>query len=120
MDNPKLYSNKEAAKIIGKNIKTLERWRQSSKLVPIKVDENGYCYYSEQQLQTFSKLVKTTDKVQTFKPQTFHKLPTLLTILLLFLILNHFALVVTSAIIPIVHVLAIRKALILIFSTSKH
>ena len=62
MDNPKLYSTKEAAQIIGKNIKTLERWRQSGKLVPVKVDENGYCYYSEQQLQTFPKLVKTTDK----------------------------------------------------------
>ena len=62
MDNPKLYSTKEAAQIIGKNIKTLERWRKSGKLVPIKVDENGYCYYSEQQLQTFPKLVKTTDK----------------------------------------------------------
>ena len=53
--NEKFYSTKEFAKLIGKNVRTLERWRQSGKLIPAKIDDNGYCYYSDKQVPTFLK-----------------------------------------------------------------
>lgn len=49
----KYYSIGEFAKAIGKTTKTLRNWDKSGKLKPIRVEDNRYRYYSQEQLNNF-------------------------------------------------------------------
>lgn len=49
----KYYSIGEFAKAIGKTTKTLRNWDKVGTLKPIRVEQNGYRYYSQEQLNRF-------------------------------------------------------------------
>ena len=49
----KYYSIGEFAKAIGKTTKTLRNWDKSGKLKPVRVEDTGYRYYSQEQLNHF-------------------------------------------------------------------
>ncbi len=49
----KYYSIGEFAKAIGKTTKTLRNWDKNGKLKPARVEDTGYRYYSEEQLNHF-------------------------------------------------------------------
>lgn len=69
LQEQKFYSTKEFAKLIGKNEKTIRRWNQSGKFNPAKIDDNGYFYYSGEQVRTSLR------KVRTFCPKNGEKCP---------------------------------------------
>lgn len=46
----KYYSIGEFAKAIGKTTKTLRNWDKIGKLKPARVEDTGYRYYSQEQL----------------------------------------------------------------------
>ena len=54
----RLYSTKGAAEYLGVSVKTIKKWRQSGKLLPIETRENGYNYYSEAQLNEIKSELK--------------------------------------------------------------
>lgn len=60
----KYYSIGEFAKAIGKTTKTLRNWDKNGKLKPVRVEDTGYRYYSQGQLNHFLGLknVETTNK----------------------------------------------------------
>jgi predicted site-specific integrase-resolvase len=47
------YSIDEFAKAIGKTTKTLRNWDKVGTLKPIRIEQNGYRYYSQEQLNHF-------------------------------------------------------------------
>ena len=49
----KYYSIGEFAKAIGKTTKTLRNWDENGKLKPARVEDTGYRYYSQKQLDHF-------------------------------------------------------------------
>ena len=49
----KYYSIGEFAKAIGKTTKTLRNWDKNGKLKPARVEDTGYRYYSQEQLNNF-------------------------------------------------------------------
>ena len=49
----KYYSIGQFAKEIGKTTKTLRNWDKEGKLKPARIEQSGYRYYSEEQLQQF-------------------------------------------------------------------
>ena len=49
----KYYSIVEFAKAIGKTTKTLRNWYKNGKLKPVRVEDTGYRYYSQEQLDRF-------------------------------------------------------------------
>ena len=49
----KYYSIGEFAKAIGKTTKTLRNWDKNGKLKPVRVEDTGYKYYSQEQLDRF-------------------------------------------------------------------
>jgi len=49
----KYYSIGEFAKAIGKTTKTLRNWDKNGKLKPVRVEDSGYRYYSQEQLDRF-------------------------------------------------------------------
>lgn len=49
----KYYSIGEFAKAIGKTTKTLRNWDKNGKLKPARVEDTGYRYYSQEQLNHF-------------------------------------------------------------------
>lgn len=49
----KYYSIGKFAKAIGKTTKTSRNWGKAGKLKPIRVEETGYRYYSQEQLNHF-------------------------------------------------------------------
>ncbi len=52
-DDDTLVKSGEAAKKLGISSRTLNRWRDSGKINPIR--RNGYCYYSLQQINLINK-----------------------------------------------------------------
>ena len=52
------FSISEAAEFLNVTTRTLKNWRKSGKLKPVKTSENGYGYYSYDQLMKIPKLVK--------------------------------------------------------------
>jgi len=72
--NEKFYSTKEFAKLIGKNEKTIRRWNQSGKLIPAKIDENGYFYYSDEQVRTYFQGVDISQSFQITKDEKNSKM----------------------------------------------
>lgn len=60
----KYYSIGEFAKAIGKTTKTLRNWDKSGKLKPARIEDTGYRYYSQEQLNHFLGLkdIKTKNK----------------------------------------------------------
>lgn len=59
----KYYSIGEFADAIGKTTKTLRNWDKSGRLKPAMIDENGYRYYSQEQLNRYFGL-KPENKIQ--------------------------------------------------------
>ena len=59
----KLYSTKEAAKFIGINRKTLQRWRKAGVLVPDSFGENNAVFYTESQLVKVATSIFSTKRV---------------------------------------------------------
>ena len=53
MQEEKLMKSGAAAKYLGVTQKTLQRWYDNGTLIPIKVAENGYKFYSQNQLDIF-------------------------------------------------------------------
>ena len=53
----KYYSIGEFAKAIGKTTKTLRNWDKNGKLKPVRVEDTGYRYYSQEQLNHFLSLI---------------------------------------------------------------
>ena len=51
--NEKLLKSGEAAKFIGVTSRTLNLWAKNGILIPIKTANNGYNYYSKEQLEKF-------------------------------------------------------------------
>ena len=49
----KYYSIGQFAKAIGKTTKTLRNWDKNGKLKPVRVEDTGYRYYSQEQLNHF-------------------------------------------------------------------
>lgn len=49
----KYYSIGEFAKAVGKTTKTLRNWDKNGKLKPARVEDTGYRYYSQEQLNNF-------------------------------------------------------------------
>ena len=60
----KYYSIGQFAKAIGKTTKTLRNWDKNWKLKPVRVEDTGYRYYSQEQLNHFLglKLEKQINK----------------------------------------------------------
>ena len=60
----KYYSIGQFAKAIGKTTKTLRNWDKNGKLKPVRVEDTGYRYYSQEQLNHFLglKLEKQINK----------------------------------------------------------
>ena len=60
----KYYSIGQFAKAIGKTTKTLRNWDKNGKLKPVRVEDTGYRYYSQEQLDHFLglKLEKQINK----------------------------------------------------------
>ena len=60
----KYYSIGEFAKAIGKTTKTLRNWDKNGKLKPVRVEDTGYRYYSQEQLNHFLgiKSIEATNK----------------------------------------------------------
>ena len=58
----KYYSIGQFAKEIGKTTKTLRNWDKEGKLKPARVEQSGYRYYSEEQLQQFLDLPQKKQK----------------------------------------------------------
>ena len=60
----KYYSIGQFAKAIGKTTKTLRNWDKNGKLKPVRVEDTGYRYYSQEQLKHFLglKLEKQINK----------------------------------------------------------
>ena len=58
----KYYSIGQFAKEIGKTTKTLRNWDKEGKLKPARVEQSGYRYYSEEQLQQFLGLLQEKQK----------------------------------------------------------
>ena len=60
----KYYSIGEFAKAIGKTTKTLRNWDENGKLKPARVEDTGYRYYSQEQLNRFLgiKSIEATNK----------------------------------------------------------
>ena len=60
----KYYSIGEFAKAIGKTTKTLRNWDKNGKLKPVRVEDTGYRYYSQEQLNCFLgiKSIEATNK----------------------------------------------------------
>ena len=56
------YSIGQFAKEIGKTTKTLRNWDKEGKLKPARVEQSGYRYYSEKQLQQFLGLPQEKQK----------------------------------------------------------
>ena len=57
----KYYSIGEFAKAIGKNIKTLRNWDKNGKLKPVRVEDTGYRYYSQEQLNHFINMITDSE-----------------------------------------------------------
>ena len=53
------FSISEAAEFLHVTTRTLKNWRKSGRLKPVKTSENGYGYYSYDQLVKIPKLVKS-------------------------------------------------------------
>lgn len=49
----KYYLIGEFSKAIGKTIKTLRNWDKNGELKPVRVEDTGYRYYSQEQLDRF-------------------------------------------------------------------
>ena len=58
----KYYSIGEFAKAIGKTTKTLRNWDENGKLKPARVEDTGYRYYSQEQLNHFLGLKNMESK----------------------------------------------------------
>lgn len=58
----KYYSIGEFAKAIGKTTKTLRNWDKNGKLKPARVEDTGYRYYSQEQLNHFLGLKSIESK----------------------------------------------------------
>ena len=56
----KYYSSKDATKLFGVTSQTLRRWDQEGKLKPAYTRDNGYRYYSEEDILAF--LTKRNNK----------------------------------------------------------
>ena len=58
-------TTKQAGEFLGVSTKTVKRWRVSGKLNPAKIEENGYCLYSLDQLGTLKNELGTKVGTQT-------------------------------------------------------
>ena len=61
----KLFKTAEAAKFLGVTTKTIKNWRKSGKLTPVKTGDNGYCFYSADQLLDLKNKLGKVGKVET-------------------------------------------------------
>ena len=57
----KYYSIGEFAKAIGKTTKTLRNWDKNGKLKPVRVEDTGYRYYSQEQLNHFITMITDSE-----------------------------------------------------------
>ena len=62
MELLKYYSIGKFAKAIGKTTKTLRNWDKNGKLKPVRVEDTGYRYYSQEQLNHFLGLKNIESK----------------------------------------------------------
>ena len=58
----KYYSIGQFAKEIGKTTKTLRNWDKEGKLKPARIEQSGYRYYSQEQLDAFLGLQQEHQK----------------------------------------------------------
>ena len=63
MVEEKFYSTKESAKFLKIDVRTLQRLRQSGKLIPDKTGKNNTVFYSEGQLKRFKSGAVVTPSV---------------------------------------------------------
>ena len=57
----KYYSIGEFAKAIGKTTKTLRNWDKNGKLKQVRVEDSGYRYYSQEQLNHFINMITDSE-----------------------------------------------------------
>lgn len=60
----KYYTIGEFAELIGKSTKTLRNWDKSGRLKPARIEDTGYRYYSQDQLNSLMGLKPETERVK--------------------------------------------------------
>ena len=60
----KYYSIGQFAKAIGKTTKILRNWDKNGKLKPVRVEDTGYRYYSQEQFNHFFGLKSEKQIIQ--------------------------------------------------------
>ena len=60
----KYYSAKTVTKILGVTAQTLRNWDKENKLKPTYVKSNGYRYYSEESILSYTQERKTKKELQ--------------------------------------------------------
>lgn len=71
----KIFSTKDAANYLGVTVKTIKNWRKWGKLVPHHTGNNGYSFYTEEQLEKFKVGTQTRETGETRETMTFAQLP---------------------------------------------